>query len=203
MPNPRLLPAAAGSAPLGASAATAAAQVGSQPRRTVARVHARAPAEEPPTELLQSTPVHARRYASLLGGRVEAGPAFTFPEALPRPVDTVVVTDLAQLQRNFRGWTANELPERSPILALTEDAYPVSVCFCARRSDLAAEAGVETAERCRGRGLGARVTAAWALAIRSAGRLPLSRTSWSNQPSLAVARKLGLTACASDWSLYV
>jgi hypothetical protein len=77
----------------------------------------------------------------------------------------------------------------------------VSVCFCARQSAAAAEAGLETAERFRGRGLGPRVTAAWALAIRASGRLPLYSTSWSNEASLAVARKLRLEACASDWSL--
>jgi hypothetical protein len=34
-------------------------------------------------------------------------------------------------------------------------------CFCARRSDIAAEAGVETAEAYRGRGYGQRVTVTW------------------------------------------
>ena len=68
-------------------------------------------------------------------------------------------------------------------------------------SAAAAEAGVETAARFRGRGLAPQVTAAWALAIRASNRLPLYSTSWSNEPSLAVARKLGLKPCASDWSL--
>src|SRR6185436_13781001 len=85
--------------------------------------------------------------------------------------------------------------------AVVEHGQAVSVCFCARRSDVAAEAGLETAAAFRGRGLAARVTAAWALAIRASGRLPIYSTSWSNHASLAVARKLGLAACASDWSL--
>lgn len=84
-----------------------------------------------------------------------------------------------------------------------KDGYAVSVCFCARRSEVAAEAGVETAKTFRGLGYGPRVTAAWAMAIRSMGLIPLYSTSWSNKASLAVARKLGLVAFASDWSLSV
>jgi len=157
---------------------------------------------EPPVYDFKDDPVHANRYTSLLPGRVDSGPAFTFPEVLPTPRDIVVVTNLSQLERHFHGWTADELPERAPILGLVEDGYPVSVCFCARRSAVAAEAGLDTAAGFRGRGLGPQVTAAWAHAVRSAGLLPIYSTSWSNDASLAVARKLGLEMCASDWSLY-
>ncbi|MGH8678990.1 MAG: GNAT family N-acetyltransferase [Burkholderiales bacterium] len=111
------------------------------------------------------------------------------------------VDNLQLLERSFRGWTAAEIPGRSPILAVIDGGYPVSVCFCARTSEAAAEAGVETAAAFRGRGFGPRVTAAWAVAIRASGRIPLYSTSWSNAASLAVARKLGLVQYASDWSL--
>lgn len=87
------------------------------------------------------------------------------------------------------------------MLAIIENDHPVSICFCARRSEAAAEAGVETAESYRGKGYGPRVTAAWAQAIRESGRVPLYSTSWTNHASLAVARKLGLVAYASSWSL--
>lgn len=127
---------------------------------------------------------------------------FTFPPTIPAPSDVVVITDLALLERHLRGWTADELPERSPILGIVEDGHAVSVCFCARRSQVAAEAGLETAVNFRDRGFGTRVTAAWAQAIRDSGRLPLYSTSWSNGASLAVARKLKLSACGSDWNLY-
>ena len=53
----------------------------------------------------------------------------------------------------------------------------------------------------RGRGYGPRVTVAWAEAIWASGRVPLYSTSWDNKASLAVARKLGLAAYASGWSL--
>jgi hypothetical protein len=113
----------------------------------------------------------------------------------------VPVDSLQLLERNFRGWTAAEIPERSPIMAVIEGAYPVSVCFCARSAETAAEAGLETASAFRGRGFASRVTAAWAIAIRASGRIPLYSTSWNNAASLAVARKLRLDQYASEWSL--
>ena len=77
----------------------------------------------------------------------------------------------------------------------------MSVCFCARRAGFAAEAGLETAPPFRGLGLGPRVAAAWALAMRASGRTPLYSTAWSNAASLAVARKLGLIPYAATWNL--
>src|SRR5690606_292379 len=123
-----------------------------------------------------------------------------FPEALARTAHVVPIHDERQLQRNFRGWQLGEISAgRAPVLAVIEDEFPVSICFCARRSDTAAAAGLETGEAYRGRGFGPRVTAAWALAVRATGRVPLYSAAWSNEPSLAVARKLGLTAHASFW----
>ena len=157
--------------------------------------------EEPTVVDFRDDPVHAQRYRSLAGGEVYSGPAFTFPEAVEQPPATVFVNEVQLLERNFRGWTAAEIPGRSPVVAVVEDGGAVSVCLCARRSDAAAEAGLETATEYRGRGLGPQVAAAWALAVRASGRIPLYSTSWSNAASLSVARKLGLVAYASGWSL--
>jgi hypothetical protein len=157
--------------------------------------------EEPPLQDPQAGPLHADAYLSLVGGQIGSGPAFTFPDEIPRLGDIAPVDSLQLLERNFRGWTAAEIPGRSPILAVIEGGYPVSVCFCARNAETAAEAGLETAAAFRGRGFAPRVTAAWATAIRASGRIPLYSTSWSNAASLAVARKLGLVQYASDWSL--
>ncbi|MGQ0649017.1 MAG: GNAT family N-acetyltransferase [Gemmatimonadaceae bacterium] len=169
--------------------------------------------QEPPTADLRDPPVHADRYLSLVRGHVGSheaalktrqsdGPAFTFPAALVWPADIVAVEDERLLERNFRGWVPGEIADgRAPVLAIVEDGYPVSVCFCARRSDAASEAGVDTAPAFRGRGFGPRVTTAWALAIRATGRVPLYSTAWTNEASLSVARRLGLVAYASSWSL--
>jgi hypothetical protein len=157
--------------------------------------------EEPTIQDVQREPLHAARYRSLLGGMTESGPVFTFPEMLPTPRDTIAIERIEKLERHFQGWKSNELSGCAPILAIVEDGCAVSVCFSARRSRQAAEAGVETAKPFRGLGLGPRVTVAWALAIRASGLLPLYSTSWANTASLAVARKLGLIVCASDWNV--
>lgn len=163
-------------------------------------------AEEPPIDDLRAEPIHAHRYVTLLGGEetlnLFAGPAFSFPDHIPQPNNVQIIEDERLLTRHFRGWRPGELAEgRSPMLAVFVDGEPVSICFCARRSDVAAEAGLETASPFRGRGYAAHVTAAWALSVRATGRIPLYSTAWDNHASRAVARKLGLHAYAANWSL--
>jgi len=149
---------------------------------------------------LEQPPIHADRYLALIDGRVEGGPAYTFPDAIPVPDGVVLVTDPGPLEHYFKDMI-DEIDGRSPVLAVLEDGRAVSTCHCARRSDEAAEAGLYTLGAYRGRGFGPRVTAAWALAIRASGRTPLYSTSWTNEASRTVARKLGLSAYASDWSI--
>ena len=156
---------------------------------------------ELPTSDFLSVPVYAERYESLLRGGVDSGPAFTFPEEIAPPQGTVFIEDIDLLNHHFSGWTEDEIPGRTPIVGVVEDGHAISVCCCSRRSNVAAEAGLETAEAYRGRGLGPRVTAAWGLAVRASGRVPLYSTSWSNYASLAVARKLNLVPYASAWSI--
>lgn len=160
---------------------------------TAARVAALAASEpcEPRAE-----PVHLARYNELLGGPSDSGPTFAMPELPAQPC--MVITTLAPLLRHLRGWTAEELPGCQPIVAICEGDDAVSVCFSARLSATAAEAGVYTSSAHRGRGLASVVTAAWAAAIRAGGRVPIYSTSWTNSASLAVARKLGLVAYASQ-----
>ena len=158
-------------------------------------------ASEPPPADLREPPVHAERYPSLVHGHVESGPAFTFPDMIAEPDEVELIREPSPLERGFAD-LVDELSGRGPMLAVLDDDRAVSICFCARRSDEAAEAGLHTLETHRGRGFAARVTAAWALAIRASGRTPLYSTAWTNEASLAVARKLGLIAYASDWSLY-
>jgi len=167
--------------------------------------------DEPPVSDLRDAPAFADRYVALLKDRIAPpatktqqsdGPAFAFPELLSQPARIVVVSDERLLDRHFRGWVPGEIAAgRSPVMTIVEGGFPVSICFCARLSEVAAEAGLDTAEAYRGRGYGSRVTAAWALAIRASGRIPLYSTSWTNHASLAVARKLGLAAYACSWGL--
>lgn len=157
--------------------------------------------DEPPVRDLHDLPKHVDRYRAL-GTTESFGPAFEFPSAIAAPSDIVVVEDERALNVNFRGWAHGEIAAGcAPVMAIVVDGHPVSICFCARRSDVAAEAGVDTAAAYRGRGYAGLVTSAWALAMRATGRTPLYSTSWTNTASLAVARKLGLIPYASTWNI--
>ena len=158
--------------------------------------------EEPPISAFQQPPAHVERYASLVNGIVESRQAFTFPENLPQTVGTVFIEDISLLNEHFLGWNKAEIAGLEPIVGVVEDGSAVSVCFCARRTEEAAEAELETASAFRGRGLAPQVTASWAQAIRASGQIPLYSTSLSNHASLAVARKLRLTPYAHKWSIF-
>jgi len=131
------------------------------------------------------------------------GPKFVFPEVLDEPAHPIaVIDDEDALSHHFRGWVRGEIAAVcAPVMAIVVDENPVSVCFSARSSPVAAAAGVETAVPFRGRGYASAVTAAWARAIRASGRTPYYSTSWTNTASLANARKLGLITHGSSWSV--
>ena len=131
------------------------------------------------------------------------GPAWTFPPTLPPLTpDLVEVTrERATLLMPHFVDLIPELAWRAPVLALVRGHHAIAVCFSARNSSLAAEAGLETAPPFRGHGYGPRVTAAWAAAVRATGRIPLYSTSWDNLASQAVARKLGLRLYGADLAL--
>lgn len=133
---------------------------------------------------------------------VTEGPAWRFPDPLPVAEHVVFIAagNRALLEEHFP-YTAKYLAARQPCAAIVEDGAAVSICYCARRTAEAAEAGVDTAEGWRGRGYAGRVTAAWAAAVRRSGRIPLYSTSWQNAASQAVARKLGLTLCGVDLTI--
>jgi hypothetical protein len=158
--------------------------------------------QEQPSAAWERPLVHTERYTALLGVRIRSGPAFEFPEHLESVGETFVVESEAELNHHFSGWIPGEIDAgRGPVVAIREEEYAVSVCFCARRSGAAAEAGIETAALFRGRGYAARVAIAWARRIRAEGLIPLYSTDWSNHASLAVARKLKLVPFATDFSI--
>lgn len=158
--------------------------------------------QEQPVDDWRQPPRFAELYRELLGGELVSGPALEFPDRMAAPEGVKLIDDAGMLKRHFRGWTSEEIPDRTPMAAVLVDGQAVSLCACARRSSEAAEASLETAEPVRGQGLAERVTAAWAIAVRDSGRQPLYSTSWENTASQAVARKLGLSIYAASWSLY-
>ena len=153
------------------------------------------------------------------------GPAFSFPDALnhespwtpiprplrhsggsgnpnPSPPEVVEISPSnAHLLSPEVAWLADELNVRAPVMAMVVDGASASVCFSARSSPAAAEAGVETLPEHRGRRYAGAVTAAWAAAVRQQGRIPLYSTSWSNHASRRVAARLGLIQYATDFHI--
>lgn len=147
-----------------------------------------------------------RRILSGLKSELEEshGPAFRFSEvgAFRGGVETLAITEANSdlLVQNFP-YTKSVLAERSPVVGVERDGALVAACYSARHSATAAEAGVATVESHRGQGLAVAVVSAWAAATQAAGMTPLYSTSWQNEASLAVARKLGLEAYADTFSL--
>lgn len=130
-----------------------------------------------------------------------AGPAFRFPDDIAPPAGVTPVT-LAkrEVARAGFAWLAEEIADWQPCYAVVEHGAAVSVCCTSRLGERVAEAGVATLPAARGRGYAAAVTAAWALAVRAGGRVPVYSTEWSNAASRGVARRLGLLEIGSDAS---
>lgn len=131
------------------------------------------------------------------------GPAFAFPETLPRvePAELIAAPDDPRFQGAF-AWVRAAGAGAQPIAARFAGDVAVAVCHSAASSARVAEAGVETNPAHRGRGHATAVTAAWAEAVRSGQRAPLYGTSWANGASRAVARKLGLVLYGEDWHIH-
>ncbi|MCY3783548.1 MAG: GNAT family N-acetyltransferase [Chloroflexi bacterium] len=118
------------------------------------------------------------------------------------PPDLIEITPCTtnRLSPEF-AWLADELTVRDPVMAVVVDGMAVSVCFSARSTSAASEAGVETLPGHRGRRYAGAVTAAWADAVRRQGRIPLYSTSWPNKASRRVAARLGLIQYATDFHI--
>jgi RimJ/RimL family protein N-acetyltransferase len=162
-------------------------------------------AAEPVHDDLEAWPVHldAMIEVLLLGHKPvvpERDLAYRFPAEIPGPAGATRITraNLQLLRRIVADLADVEagLAHGDICTAMVVEGAAVSMCSCARLTDHAAEAGVETQEDYRGRGYAAVVVAAWAQAVRETGRIPFYSTSWDNAASQAVARKLGLVRYA-------
>jgi hypothetical protein len=149
-------------------------------------------------------PLNPSRYEEILAQSVPIentwlGPAFSFPNALPETADTILVTSTNAhvLDPLLRDWMP-DVETGQPMCALVLEGRAVAVCCSVRLTNGAHEAGVETVPAFRGRGFAAPVVSSWARAVRDRGKVPLYSTSWQNQSSRAVARKLRLLQFGSD-----
>src|ERR1041385_6699333 len=165
-------------------------------------------ADEPPVStVFNEMARQAEMYKRLLEKHapiksVSNGPAYYFSEDIGpsrQPVD-VTEKDAMSLRLGFEE-LIEELADWQPFVALIVDVHAVSVCRSVRITPEAHEAGVDTLPDFRGRGYAVDVAAAWASRVRARGAIPLHSTSWENDASQAVARKLHLVCYGADFSV--
>lgn len=160
-------------------------------------------ANEPITSNFVALPEHYHEIEKLLTEHqpiqnVYRGPAYLFPEQLPHPDEIVQLSE--ELFQTYGGLEPVSA-SRFPCVGIIADQQIVSYCYCARLTDQAAEAGVETHVAFRGRGFAAKTVAHWAMLIRETGRIPFYSTWWDNQASQRVADKLRLILLGGDMSI--
>lgn len=133
----------------------------------------------------------------------ERGPAYLIPGGMGRPTDAILITkENGVVLKNGFPWMLPHVlsaVDIGPVAAAIADGTAVSICFCARLTRSAAEAGVETLQAMRGRGYATKAVALWAAAVYECGLLPLYSTSWENLSSLRVAQKLRMICYGGDW----
>ena len=160
---------------------------------------------EPVATNLREGPAHLAACEDILRAhaevvQMEAGPAYRFPGNIKRPTNVVIITKKnTGLLRDFLADWIPDIDSCQPCIAVVDTGRAVSLCCSVRISPRAHEAGVETAERYRGRGYAPAVVSGWATAVRELGRIPLYSTSWEHAASQRVASKLGLLLYGSDF----
>jgi hypothetical protein len=155
------------------------------------------PAAVPATDL--ATPLVRLLEAHAPVVAVHQGPAFAFTlPPFPSMGAVQIYPGNASLLHPALATLGPELGRRRPCFAVMRGGAAVSVCYSARSTPEAAEAGVETADEFRGQGCAGLAVEAWAANVRETKRRPFYSTSWENAASLAVARKLGLALVGED-----
>lgn len=165
---------------------------------------------EPSTKDLRRPPRFAPEIRAALQGlgpitREYRGPAYLIPEGTEAPPYAVLITkeEGRMLEAGFP-WMLPHLRadvDIGPVTAAVVNGSAVSICYCARLSPLAAEAGLETLDAMQRRGYATAAVSAWATAVRRRGLLPLYSTSWENLASQRVAEKVGALCYGEDWEI--
>ncbi|MBF4766085.1 hypothetical protein ISU07_23360 [Nocardioides islandensis] len=163
-------------------------------------------ADEPPVTGFDAhePPRHEQSYLDLLGGQAAqawSGPAWYLPEADPHGPAVLIGPEERDVLRGGFDYVHDEYDALAPVAAVVVDGRAVTACRCSRRTDRAAEAGVDTEDGHTGRGHATAATSLWADAVRASGRLPLYSTAWTNHASRRIARRLGAVPYGTDWAL--
>jgi hypothetical protein len=166
-------------------------------------------AGEIPAADFREKPKHFDEYLEILGGRkFTMGPCFLIPpgagaaEENSTPLVTVTRSNIENYSREGFEWLIDEIAVVQPCVAYIHQGRIVSQCRSVRISPRAREAGLETLEGFRGRGLASLVTAGWARAVRRMGALPFYSTSRENTASQNVARKMALYHYGNTFTVF-
>ncbi len=128
------------------------------------------------------------------------GPAFFFPQSVASADAAELLTGaLAVAEEGLFAWLRSADDATHPIAVVRAETGEIAaVCYSARATSAAAEAGVETVKKHRRRGYASRAVVAWAGAVARGGRVPLYSTSWENLASQALVRRLALICYGED-----
>jgi hypothetical protein len=155
------------------------------------------------TASLERAPACRERVRELLAPVTteHRGPAYLLPDALPHdPRAREVSARESAVWSEAFPWLADEFEAVAPVVIAFEAGQPAAICHSPRGcTAAAAEAGVETLEPFRGRGLATAAAACWARIVQRSGRLALYSTSWQNAASQAVARRLSARVYGENW----
>lgn len=130
-----------------------------------------------------------------------SGPAYVLTNDLPADDRARLVSaEETDAWRDAFPWLGSHFAALSPVAIAFDGGRPAALCHSPRGCTRdAAEAGVETLEPFRGRGLATAAVACWARAVQQSGRVALYSTSWDNAASQRIAQRLGATQYGEDW----
>jgi hypothetical protein len=104
----------------------------------------------------------------------------------------ITIENIKDFELNGFEWLNDEINYSRPCYGIIEGNKMVSLCRSVRITEKAHEAGIETKEEHRGKGLAIITLKEWARDIQNNGYIPLYSTSKRNKSSQRVAEKMFL-----------
>jgi hypothetical protein len=104
----------------------------------------------------------------------------------------ITTVNIKDFKLNGFEWLNDEIRYCQPCYGIVKRGKIISICRSVRIMEEAHEAGIETAEEHRGKGLAKIVLINWANDVQNEGYMPLYSTSKGNKSSQKVAEKEGL-----------
>jgi hypothetical protein len=104
----------------------------------------------------------------------------------------ITAENIKNYRLNEFDWLNDEIKYSQPCYGIIEDNQIISICRSVRITEKAHEAGIETIERCRGKGYAEIVLKSWVKTIQNKGCIALYSTNKGNKSSQRVAEKASI-----------